>query len=495
MANVDERLAALTATPLGNEEFKHLNLSDGHLVATTKEDCQFGLADFIALMVVQFLGVRSLVSFGATSKSHRAAVVNEVDRRKACIAEAEVEMTRLMASEKQSAKLSAYINRAIYLYGHGEGGYDGDGLDEMYSHLEEENGEVEINNVSRDDFLAAKILVYNAMHLIDDEVGIFHKRLVTIDDGTEYFDIWEDVRISDHPDHAIAFPFGIDEPGDKINIFREERSNFFSRPMQGLAAKGALFILPACFYFPPRGEMKRINIEDIEENARLAASIMGAYKSVVGELVDVGRFNEIIEENAIEMYQDDNYDAFRIAARELFFESNYMRDVLYKMINMADEQDFCRDCALGVEDDNFYCIDCHKSKCWDCAFKDGNSMCICNGQECLNSYCQDCAFKDGNFMTYCTDCDETLCKDCAFKDGNCTFYCNVCDESKCMKCAFKDGNFMLFCNVCNTSKCQDCAFKGNNFMHICSGCHESACFECSLKTPCCSYNMMYDHWD
>jgi hypothetical protein len=160
------------------------------------------------------------------------------------------------------------------------------------------------------------------------------------------------------PDHKIDFPFGIDEPGDTINIFREERRKFFSRHMQGQAAKGALF------YFPPRGgDMKRINIEDIEENTRLAASIMGAYDSVlgemddvsvVGEMEDVQRFNEIIEENAIEMYQDDNYDAFRIVARELFFESKHMRDVLYKMINMADVQDFCRDCALGVDFDNIY---------------------------------------------------------------------------------------------------------------------------------------------
>ena len=529
-----------TASPLGNEEFKRLNLSDGYLlVATTKDDCHFELADFIAPMVVQFLGVRSLVSFGATSKSHRAALANEVDRRKACIAEVEVEVTNLMALEKQSAKLSAYINRAIYLYGHDEGNYDGDedGLDEMLSHLEEENGDVVINNPSRDNFLAAKILVYNAMHLIDDEVGIFHKRLVTTDDEMdEYFDIWEDAPISDHPDHAIAFPFGIDEPGDKINIFREERRKFFSRPMQGQAAKGALFILPACFYFPPRGgEMKRINSEDIEENARLAASIMVACNSVVGEIEDVNRFNDIIEENAIEMYQDDNYDAFRIVARELFFESKLMRDVLYQMINMADAQDFCRDCALGVDFDNISCIDCDKSKCWDCAFKDGNFMMTCSGQDCLNTYCQDCAFKGDNFMTFCTHCDEAKCKDCAFKDGNYMLFCNVCNKSNCQDCAFKDGNYMLFCsdcntsnckdcafkdgnymlfcsdcnksnckdcafkdgnymlfcNVCNKSKCQDCAFKGKNFMHFCGGCHETQCFECNMKSPCCPYNM-YD---
>ena len=91
---VVELLAA--AEPPSAKEFKHLNLSDCcYLMATTKDDCHFELADFISSMVVKFLGVRSLVAFGATSKSHRAALANEVDRRKACIAEVEVEVTRL----------------------------------------------------------------------------------------------------------------------------------------------------------------------------------------------------------------------------------------------------------------------------------------------------------------------------------------------------------------------------------------------------------------
>ena len=55
---VVELLAA--ADPPSAEEFKHLNLSDCcYLVATTKDDCHFELADFISSMVVQFLGVRA----------------------------------------------------------------------------------------------------------------------------------------------------------------------------------------------------------------------------------------------------------------------------------------------------------------------------------------------------------------------------------------------------------------------------------------------------
>jgi hypothetical protein len=79
--------------------------SEVNLSSTTNNDCLFGLANFIAPMVVQFPGVRSLISFGT--------MANEVGRRKACIANIEVEVTRLMSSAKQSAKLSDYINEHL----------------------------------------------------------------------------------------------------------------------------------------------------------------------------------------------------------------------------------------------------------------------------------------------------------------------------------------------------------------------------------------------
>ena len=68
-------------------------------------------SDVIAENVVRFLGVRSLVSFGATSKSHRVAMEEEVERRKRRIAATEVEVARLMAAQQQTATLSAYINK------------------------------------------------------------------------------------------------------------------------------------------------------------------------------------------------------------------------------------------------------------------------------------------------------------------------------------------------------------------------------------------------
>ena len=80
------------------------------------------------------------------------------------------------------------------------------------------------------------------MRLINDEIGIFHKTLISDDKGTEYYNIWEDAHFASETCHAIELPFsnipsseevamGISllwEPGDKIGIFFNERGTFFS---------------------------------------------------------------------------------------------------------------------------------------------------------------------------------------------------------------------------------------------------------------------------
>jgi hypothetical protein len=45
------------------------------------------------------------------------------------------------------------------------------------------------------------------MRLIDDEIGIFHKTLVTEDKGTEYYNIWEDAHFTSETRLAIELPF------------------------------------------------------------------------------------------------------------------------------------------------------------------------------------------------------------------------------------------------------------------------------------------------
>ena len=52
--------------------------------------------DFIVPAVVGYLGVRSLVSFGATCKSYRNAAYTEVARRRCCIVSIDDEATRIL---------------------------------------------------------------------------------------------------------------------------------------------------------------------------------------------------------------------------------------------------------------------------------------------------------------------------------------------------------------------------------------------------------------
>ena len=304
----DAKRPAEPTTSPDNDKSKQPKLSAAPL-GSSGDDSLFGLADNISSMVVQFLGVRSLVSFGATGKSHRETMQNEVKRRKECIAEVEVEVTRLMASAKQSSKLSNYINEYIKVHSDSEV-YDTRyeelweylyELHGQYNCLAEENGELAVTSLTHDNFVTAKKLVYNAMRLIDDEIGIFHKRLVTIDDSSNsYYDIWEDIKLpkrkrdfnyengdigpwktgSDgeevplpkRSDHDIALPFGKREPGDKIRIFRRERKKFYSRARltvgNNRSTVGPLFILQSCFYFSPRGEMSRMSRGAIKKASR-----------------------------------------------------------------------------------------------------------------------------------------------------------------------------------------------------------------------------------
>ena len=61
----------------------------------------FSLADFVGSEVVQYLGVRSLVRFGASCKYHASVVSREVDRWKTRVADIEDEVVRLMADTRR----------------------------------------------------------------------------------------------------------------------------------------------------------------------------------------------------------------------------------------------------------------------------------------------------------------------------------------------------------------------------------------------------------
>ena len=223
-----------------------------------------------------------------------------------------------------------------------------------------------MSSLTHDNFIAVKKLVYNAMRLIDDEIGIFHQRLVTTE-SNNYYDIWEDVKLPKGPsrfneyyedispwstglpsiifdgrtevirsDHNIALPFGKREPGDKIRLFRWERKKFYSRARMTSSSRkstvGPLFILPRCFYFSPRGEMSRMSRGAIKKASRWACWIDVHKFLPIDQL-----FEHLIEEKAIEIAEDGNVDAFRIAARELFFNrAPFMKEYLLKIITIAD---------------------------------------------------------------------------------------------------------------------------------------------------------------
>jgi hypothetical protein len=117
-------------------------------------------ADFIAPAVSTFLGVCSLLSFGATCKSHRDVVAGEIVRRKACIMEIGDEVKRLIANQKQSTDLTQYINRIAR-----ESLRPGlrEDVDYIQQQVEGDDEEVIVSNPTRDEILSAKKLLYRGI--------------------------------------------------------------------------------------------------------------------------------------------------------------------------------------------------------------------------------------------------------------------------------------------------------------------------------------------
>jgi hypothetical protein len=318
--------------------------------------------------VLVFLGVRSLVAFGATSVSHRIAMKREIEYRKVRIADAEIEVARLMSAQHQSSTLSSYIRIRLHHFMDTSncGGIHLDPEDwprryerwgsalteekfyeikELYSCVMEENGgrQVCLNNLHYGDFIAAKKLVYDVMRLIDDEIGVFYAIKkgfhVSKDDGgstiIDYFDVQEDEPVDDNDyyyhegdyeeeeeeveERDKLLRFGDDAPGDRIHIFHEERQKFFSTMSDG--GPGSLFILPKCFYFPDIADNARsVPIECIKTVIRLANDFGVALTFLVEGRIPPGRFKEILPDRILRVVGDvDDVDAFRVVMREVFF--------------------------------------------------------------------------------------------------------------------------------------------------------------------------------
>ena len=176
-------------------------------VTSPREESKNGLAisDFIAHAVVQFLGVRSLVRFGAACKSHALVVSREVERRKGCIAAVENEVMRLTMRglERQSPP----------------------------------------GVPTRQSISTARKMVQNVERLINEETPL---RLCCSSDffRQERQKFWSGNYYYSHP--------------------RQERTNVYLSELAG-----SLYILPDCFYFPPQGESSSPTLEAVEDCYRI----------------------------------------------------------------------------------------------------------------------------------------------------------------------------------------------------------------------------------
>ncbi len=276
----------------------------GSADSTNGSGGSLALADFIAPAVVQFLGVRSLVQFGATCESYQDVVQEEVKRRKACIAVFEAEVKSLMGEQPGSIPLRANV-------------------------------------------LAARNLVETAKRLIDDEIN-FHEKLgrmeLRFDDEFHWHDFdWRD-----------------------FDFFLEERKKFFHEEL------GSLYILPDCFYFPPGGESSSPSQTDIARASQTASWIWGAedhmgsvYEWCMDDpdwyrkdweqpfrkfhLSGADFFTYECMEDAAYALARGSIDAFRIAARKVFFGAPASRDCLWYTLEKADE--FASRCSDDEEED------------------------------------------------------------------------------------------------------------------------------------------------
>jgi len=199
--------------------------------ATNNHPGSFDLSSFIAPAIVQFLGVRSLVRFGATSKFHMAVMLEEVERRRKQIVAVEVEVAKLIAPRPDNAV------------------------------------------PTRTNIIEATNLVECTRRLIDDELEFHHK----IGSGK--------IVISSLANDDDEYDWTEFDP------FFQDRMKFF--PGSADCQVGSLYVLPMCFYCPPEGESrqhsyyyKHINIcnpcrEEVAEATEYAHEIWGAEEDLM----------------------------------------------------------------------------------------------------------------------------------------------------------------------------------------------------------------------
>ena len=143
----------------------------------------------------------------------------------------------------------------------------------------------------------------------------------------------------------------------EFDFFLDERMNF----LYDYNILGSLYLLPDCFYIPPEGEASAPSKEELDKASRKAGWLWGA-EDMMGSVYEfamddpnwerldyekpfrkftlpgAGHFTyECMEDTAHDLAGNETIDAFRIAARKVFFRAPASRDCLWYTLEKADE--------------------------------------------------------------------------------------------------------------------------------------------------------------
>jgi hypothetical protein len=212
---------------------------------------------------------------------------------------------------------------------------------------------------TRMNVIAATKLVECTRRIIDDELEFHHK----IGSG-------ELVIANDNDDDIDEYDWKECDPffQDRMKIFPDPADLFPGSV--GERQVGTLYVLPMCFYCPPEGESSNPCQEAVAEATEYAHEIWGEEKDLMQsvyndrdldwdrlnyeqplrkfKLSGADRFTEFMEEKVGELAWG-MADAFRIAAREVFFKNPGARDCLWYTIEELDSNTDMTEYIIGAK--------------------------------------------------------------------------------------------------------------------------------------------------
>ena len=237
----------------------------------------FNLSDFIAPEIAGYLGVRSLVRFGATSKINFAVMTNEIYYRKKCVADIENVVVSLMKTVSHPFRTP-----------------------------------------TRNEYSQASAAATCAMKLIDDEVNILGTWMCT---KSNVNNICKGLRLDRYKwNHS--------------DVFLGERKKFLD---YNRSCPESLHILPQCFYFPPIRELIIFPPGIVQKVTSMAWQIWIAYQIV---RIKEDDYYKCVKDTAHVLARESHngmIDSFQIVARELCYSEPNSRACLWSTLEMADK--------------------------------------------------------------------------------------------------------------------------------------------------------------